>query len=292
MKNLFLSLFVMLSFNFAFAQTEKPEYKIVADNFVKYYNHDKPDEIFKMFSNVMQDALTLDKTKDMVTGLKAQAGSIVSKQFDKYMSTAALYITKFEKITLVLQILIDKENKIDGLYFKPYVAENKPAYKNSETKIFIESDIILKTASGDIYGTLMTPKGIKSSPVVLFIAGSGPTDRNCNNTSGMNTNAYQMLAEALAKKGIASLRYDKRGIAASAAALKSESDIKIENYVDDAIAWVDMLKADARFSKIYILGHSEGSLIGMLAAKQTKVDGFISLAGIGRPACYCNIRAD
>ena len=96
---------------------------------------------------------------------------------------------------------------------------------------------------------------------------------------GMTTNAFQMLADELAKKGIASVRYDKRGIAASAAAMKNENEIKLSNYVDDAIAWVAMLKADASFSKIYILGHSEGSLIGILAAKQTHVDGLISVSG-------------
>ena len=73
-----------------------------------------------------------------------------------------------------MQISVDKDNKMDGLYFKPYKDENTTVYKNRETDIFKESDITLKTPTGNIYGTLMTPKGFKSSPVVLFIAGSGP----------------------------------------------------------------------------------------------------------------------
>jgi uncharacterized protein len=282
MKKLLFVICLFLNINAIIAQTEQQAYKVVADKFQTYYNQDKADEIFNMFAKVMQDVLPLDKTKEMVTGLKAQLGNIVSRKFDKYVSTAALYITKFDKTTLIMQISIDKDNKIDGLYFKPYVADTKPAYQNRETKIFTESDIILKTSSGDIYGTLTTPKGVKSSSMVLFIAGSGPTDRNCNQP-GLKTDAFKMLAGELANKGISSVRYDKRGIAASAAALKSEKDIRIENYVDDAVDWVKFLKDDTRFSKIYILGHSEGSLIGILAAKRTNVDGLISIAGSGRP---------
>ena len=90
-KYLSFFIFVILCFYVANAQDENPNYKIVADNFEKYYNQDKPDEIFNMFAKVMQDALPLDKTKEMVTGLKAQYGNIVSKKFDKYKYTAALY---------------------------------------------------------------------------------------------------------------------------------------------------------------------------------------------------------
>ena len=77
-----------------------------------------------------------------------------------------------------------------------------------------EENIVLKTPTGDIDGTLMLPEIKQNIPVVLIIAGSGPTDRNGNNES-MENNAYKYLAEALSKNGIASVRYDKRGIARS-----------------------------------------------------------------------------
>jgi alpha-beta hydrolase superfamily lysophospholipase len=93
-----------------------------------------------------------------------------------------------------------------------------------------------------------------------------------------------MLAEGLAKNGIATLRYDKRGIAKSASAMTSESDLRFETYVKDVIDWVSLLKADKRFSKIILLGHSEGSLIGMLAAQKSSVSGYISVAGVGKTA--------
>ncbi len=92
-----------------------------------------------------------------------------------------------------------------------------------------------------------------------------------------------MLAHQLAENGIASVRYDKRGVGASAAALADENHIRFDHYVEDATAWTQTLNSDKRFSHVFVLGHSEGSLIGMLAAKDN-ARGFISVAGPGRPA--------
>ena len=122
-------------------------------------------------------------------------------------------------------------------------------------------------------------------PVVLLLSGSGPTDRNGNSPMlpGKN-NSLQMLAEGLASNGIASLRYDKRGVGESAKAMMAEADLRFETYVDDAVAWCEQLRKDKRFSAVIIAGHSEGSLIGMLAAKRCNAAGFISIAGAGRAA--------
>jgi len=143
-----------------------------------------------------------------------------------------------------------------------------------------ESPIALTTRTGTIYGTLALPDGPRPKTVVLIIAGSGPTDRDGNNPLGIKCDAYKLLAAALATNGIASVRYDKRGIAASAAAATSESELRFENFVDDAVAWVNMLT----FERVVIAGHSEGSLIGMIAAQKAKVAGYVSLCGAGRPA--------
>jgi uncharacterized protein len=168
----------------------------------------------------------------------------------------------------------------------PYITSNHTiVYKEYSFGLytFTESDIILKTSTGNIDGTLLCPNTDISTSVVLIIAGSGPTDRDCN-SPGMKTNAYKQLAEELAMNGIASVRYDKRGIAKSQIAGMKESDLRFENYVDDAAEWIKMLGNDKRFSGIYIIGHSEGSLIGMIATEKVKVKGFISIAGAGRPA--------
>lgn len=149
-----------------------------------------------------------------------------------------------------------------------------------------EQQVVLNTKDGDINGKLLLPNGVKKCPVVLFISGSGPTDMDGNTAiANMKNNSLKFLAEGLAGEGIASLRFDKRGIASSAAAGKEESKLRFEDYVNDVTGWIDYLAKDKRFTSIVVAGHSEGSLIGMLACRnQPKVKAFVSLAGSGRPA--------
>jgi len=165
------------------------------------------------------------------------------------------------------------------LIFSIITAQQNPVAK------FTEKEIVLRTSSGgELFGTLTIPETQKSVPLVLIIAGSGPTDRDCNSPLGVKSNAYKMLAEGFADNSIATLRYDKRGIAKSAAAMTGEIDLRFDTYINDAVDWVAYLKQDKRFSDIMILGHSEGSLIGMAAAQRSDVSKYISLAGAGKPA--------
>lgn len=147
----------------------------------------------------------------------------------------------------------------------------------------MEQPSTLVTPTGTIHGTLELPSATKPVPVVLIIAGSGPTDRNGNSRAlpGSN-NSLKMLADGLAAHGIASLRYDKRGIAESAGAAGKEEDLRFDMYVADAEAWLKQLRADKRFSTVSVAGHSEGSLIGMIAAREAGADGYVSLEGAGR----------
>jgi pimeloyl-ACP methyl ester carboxylesterase len=157
-------------------------------------------------------------------------------------------------------------------------------FQGNDDIVFNEEPVTLTTEKGSLSGTLLIPRLKKvKPPIVLIIAGSGPTDRD-GNIPGMKNNSLRLLAEGLAKNGIASLRYDKRGIGGSLAAAIPEKDLTFTNFVNDAVAWMLMLNEDRRFSGLYVLGHSEGSLIGMLACQQQNVDGFISVAGAGKPA--------
>ncbi len=162
---------------------------------------------------------------------------------------------------------------------------NVIAFSNTNTDTnFTESETILKTSTGDIHGTLTLANTSNPSPLVIIIAGSGPTDRNCNSIAGVHSDAYKMLAEGFAMNGISTLRYDKRGIGASKTAMMSESDLRFETYVMDIVNWISMLKTDERFSEIILLGHSEGSLLGMIAAEKNPVSAYISVAGPGKSA--------
>jgi uncharacterized protein len=158
------------------------------------------------------------------------------------------------------------------------ISSSKAASADSN---YIEEHISLHTSTGDIYGTLLLPSTKKKMPLALLIAGSGPTDRNGNNPMAPNA-CLKMLAYSLAGNNIATLRYDKRGIGESKPAGLKEDDLRFTTYVNDAKDWVDLLKKDKRFSSVTIVGHSEGSLIGMIAS--THADKYVSVAGAGQTA--------
>lgn len=150
-----------------------------------------------------------------------------------------------------------------------------------DSTLYLESPITLQTSTGKIFGTLCIPAKMKRFPVALIIAGSGPTDRD-GNSMGENCEPYKILAHRLAANNIASVRYDKRGVGESMDAMIGESDLRFDNYVDDARAWVDTLKKSRRYTQVIVIGHSEGSLIGMIVAKSA--DKYVSISGPGRKA--------
>lgn len=145
----------------------------------------------------------------------------------------------------------------------------------------------LKVDTGTLHGTIDLPSGSGPWPIVLIHPGSGPTDRDGNSrlsaTQSLRNDSLKMLGRALAARGIAALRIDKRGIAASAKALGKEQNLRVETYADDAAAWVSLLRNDPRFTKVGVIGHSEGTLIVLLATKKEKVDAIVCLCGLARP---------
>src|SRR5215510_1262947 len=147
------------------------------------------------------------------------------------------------------------------------------------------SEISLPVRKATISGTIFNPVTREKPPIVLIIAGSGPTDRNGNSPAlpGKN-NCLLQLAEVLAQNGIASLRYDKRMIGKSKLAQgMTEDSVVFSDMIDDAEQLYHYLES-AGYKQIYIAGHSEGSLIGMVLAQRVKPAGYISIAGSGRKA--------
>lgn len=141
--------------------------------------------------------------------------------------------------------------------------------KNNETEISV---------SKHIDGTLLVPES-GSKTLAIIIAGSGPTDRN-GNQNFMKTNNLKKLATLLADKDIATFRYDKR-IVKQIRRGNVDPNIMFDDFVKDAIDVIEYFKVRKTFDKIYIIGHSQGSLIGILASLD-RADGFISLAGAGQ----------
>jgi pimeloyl-ACP methyl ester carboxylesterase len=130
-------------------------------------------------------------------------------------------------------------------------------------------------------GSLLAPENNPQGKIALLIAGSGPTDRNGNSGTAISTDTYKLLAGELAKQHIASYRYDKRGVPKNKNF--SEKDVVFDTYIQDAEKTVDYLRDSLGFKQIFIIGHSEGSLIGMVVSARKPVTGYVSLSGAGRP---------
>lgn len=264
-------LLIFLAISSCVAAQSKQDYDLAIGKFRKYYNQHRADSVFNLFSDRIKGMLPLEKTTEMINKLNEQLGELKAFSFTKQDEHFSYYKTEFAKGPMTLVAFLNSENKFLNFRFMQYAEDTVPAKKTG-------TEIVVKTSIGNIYGTLSVPESKNKMPVVLIIAGSGPTDRDGNN-GDMKSYAYSMLADSLMKRGIACARYDKRGLGASIGSITREDQIIFEDAVNDGSAFVKLLKTDPRFSKVIVLGHSEGSLIGMIAAVREHADGYISLAG-------------
>lgn len=143
----------------------------------------------------------------------------------------------------------------------------------------IAQDLII---SDYVEGTLLSPNS-KTSTLAIIIPGSGPTDRD-GNQNFMKNNSLKFLAQDITSNGIATFRYDKRALTMlkKGSNAKNIKKVRFDDFVTDAQKVVSYFTNRKRYDKIYVIGHSQGSLVGMLAATEN-VDGFISIAGPGKP---------
>ena len=120
--------------------------------------------------------------------------------------------------------------------------------------------------------------------MMLIIPGSGPTDRDGNNPLGVKAATYRLLAEGLAERGIGTVRIDKRGMFASAAAVADGNAVTIDDYVADVGAWIGAIRKETGVSCVWLLGHSEGGLVALAAAqKLPDICGLVLVSAAGRP---------
>lgn len=137
--------------------------------------------------------------------------------------------------------------------------------------------------TGPLQGTLLSP-GKQEVPVVLIVPGSGPTDRDGNGPNGLRASTYRLLADGLLSRGIASVRIDKRGMFGSASAIPDADHVTLEDYAADVHSWVTAIRKHTGVSCVWVLGHSEGGLVALVAAQGTAdICGLILLSTAGRP---------
>jgi pimeloyl-ACP methyl ester carboxylesterase len=246
-----------------------------AQDFIALLRHEEFGDAVKRFDATMMKAMPVESLRGIWKTIVQQNGALKRARRSQTIPSGEYELVntrcEFEKATIIVRVVLEKKNQVSGLFFLPYQALIK-------REAF---DVEVATPSGTLVGTMDLPSGKGPWQVVLFIAGSGPTDRD-GNSGSLKNDCLKQLGQSLAKRGIAALRYDKRGVGASAAAGGDESKLSIAIYADDAAAWIKKLHADKRFTKVAVLGHSEGSLIGILAAEQAPYDALISIAGAGR----------
>jgi uncharacterized protein len=135
--------------------------------------------------------------------------------------------------------------------------------------------------SGPLAGTLIDAG--KGAPIIVIIPGSGPTDRDGNNSMGVAAAPYRQLAEALGARGISSVRIDKRGMFGSKAAIANPNRVTIADYADDAHAWAAVMRKRSGAPCVWLLGHSEGGLIALAAGQRPAgLCGVIAVSTPGR----------
>ncbi len=280
MKFFFICIGLLIASIGAHSQAEPAKYRTAVNRLIHFYNQQQADSIFNMFDSNVKKQLPAAQNRAVFSQLYGSLGNLQKATLTGLAGSLATYKADFDKSTMTMKLQLDSVNRIAGLLFNNY--EAKAATAPAGDPLVNETPFTYKGLNGTIYGTLAMPKNAGGKvPVILIIAGSGPTDRNGNSPAlGLNGNTYQQLAYALAKSGIASLRYDKRGIGQSANTTP-EKFLRFDDYVDDAVGLINQLHDDPKFSKVIIFGHSEGSLIGMLSAVDEPAAGFISAAGAG-----------
>jgi alpha/beta superfamily hydrolase len=153
-------------------------------------------------------------------------------------------------------------------------------FSTAQEAKYLATEVNIPIHTITINGTLLSPKNNPKNTLIIIIPGSGPTDRNGNNNF-MKNNSLKYLAESLALNGIASYRFDKSVLSYTQKDTTKLEILTFDTFIKETTSVINYFKTTKTYDKILVAGHSQGSLVGMIAAKNN-ADGFISIAGSGR----------
>ena len=254
-----------------------------AKDFLSLLENQKFEEATDYFAPIVYNQLPASRLKDIWIQINNQVGSfekLVRNRTETMKNWNVVYLTcKFEKSLLDLKLVFSEEDKITGIFFvpsKPEVEYQLPPYaiKNN----YEENPLKVISGSYELPGTLTIPKNKDSFPLIVFVHGSGPNDRD--ETIGPNK-MFKDLSTGLASMGIATLRYDKRTF------VYREADDFITpepETIEDAQAAILLGGQVPGVSEVLILGHSLGAyLLPIIATGQENLKGMIMMAGNARP---------
>jgi len=227
---------------------------------------------------------------EIILNLEESSGSISVPA--QGLSDFAFESIKYNKSDVAITInlagsLVKIDGKLNNQTIEGTFTQNGQSFPitlkpYTETPVTYD-ELSIPVSGGQLKAALEMPDKATGELVIIH-AGSGPTNKDGNTIGAGSNNSLKMIAEGLAEKGIASIRFDKRGVGENTALVKKEEDLTFEVYVEDVKSIIDYAKKDDRFNEIHLLGHSEGALIMTIAAQQNDVASLISVAGIGRPA--------
>ena len=138
-----------------------------------------------------------------------------------------------------------------------------------------------KIRIGNVDAVLTMPADADRPPVALLIAGSGSTDHDGNGPQAKPATLKKLSEQLLARK-IATLRYDKRGAPGWKPEFGKPEDFRFKDFVDDAVALVNYLRSSGQFSRLVVIGHSEGGLVAILTAGKVPLDRLVLLVTAAR----------
>ena len=283
------TLFLLFLSLFSFAQSNKEKVFNYTQQIISQLENHHYDSISQQFDSTMLRQMNGESLGEAWESLINQFGDFDSFGKTNIDTTPGFYlsqtIVQYKKLKLLLSISFNDRFQIAGMFFYPKYNYTAPDYVN--TLSFTEYKVAFGKTPYIVSGTLTVPNKTPNPPCALIVGGSGPTDRD--GSVGENK-TYKDIAWALACKGIAVLRFDKRTFAYGAQLLTEKYNGKQltikEEYLDDVKMAIDYLgknkKVDAK--KIVVIGHSEGGMLAPLICEQNKkIAGIIIMAGNARP---------
>jgi dienelactone hydrolase len=219
----------------------------------------------------------------LMGAVTAQAGEIASvgeARHDDNVSGFRRYRVPVvgAKETVDFQVVIDADMRVAGLGLLPHAPEAEVGAAAPR-----EIEVAVGPANSALPGTLSLPDGDGPFPAVVLVHGSGPNDRDENI---MGNRPFRDIAHGLAARGVAVIRYDKRSFTNPQSLMAHGAALTVQHEtIDDAVAAVALLRGRAEIdtSRVFVLGHSLGGMVGPRIAAQAKADGMVIMAGAARP---------